>query len=306
MAKPFIKWVGGKTQLLSQLDLILPDNLLQADGFTYMEPFVGGGAMLFHMLQRYPNMGMAVINDINPDLINAYRTLREHPEMLIAELRRFQTDFRNLPGEEARKEFFLEVRRVYNDGAGDEILRTAMFMFLNRTCFNGLYRVNSRGQFNVPFGKYVNPTICDEELLMEDSALLQNVRIYCGDYALMERYVDDNTFIYFDPPYRPISTTSSFTSYSKDGFDDNDQIRLARFFRLMSQRGCRMMLSNSCSGRPDDNFFEELYGGFTIARVDARRFINSNPAKRGQMNEIVIRNYAVGNLNQRNELQLAI
>ena len=230
MAKPFIKWAGGKTQLLTQFENILPHNLEEAEHFTYIEPFVGGGAMLFHMLQKYTNIGRVIINDINPNLITAYRVIRDTPERLITDLKMLQREFRQNSNEEARKEYFLRIRKSYNEDTHNDVTNTAMFIFLNRTCFNGLYRVNSKGYFNVPFGKYTNPTICDEELLLEDSKILQNVEILCGDYTLIERYVDNNTFIYFDPPYRPLSTTSSFTSYSKENFDDTEQTRLAHFF----------------------------------------------------------------------------
>lgn len=256
MAKPFIKWAGGKTQLLTQFENILPHNLEEAEHFTYIEPFVGGGAMLFHMLQKYTNIGRVIINDINPNLITAYRVIRDTPERLITDLKMLQKEFRQNSNEEARKEYFLRIRKSYNEDTHNDVTNTAMFIFLNRTCFNGLYRVNSKGYFNVPFGKYTNPTICDEELLLEDSKILQNVEILCGDYTLIERYVDNNTFIYFDPPYRPLSTTSSFTSYSKENFDDTEQTRLAHFFARLSRYGCKMMLSNSdcCAQNPNDTF----------------------------------------------------
>ena len=163
--------------------------------------------MLFHMLQKYTNIGRVIINDINPNLITAYRVIRDTPERLITDLKMLQREFRQNSNEEARKEYFLRIRKSYNEDTHNDVTNTAMFIFLNRTCFNGLYRVNSKGYFNVPFGKYTNPTICDEELLLEDSKILQNVEILCGDYTLIERYVDNNTFIYFDPPYRPLSTT---------------------------------------------------------------------------------------------------
>ncbi len=293
MAKPFIKWAGGKTQLLTQFEHILPYDLDEADDFTYIEPFVGGGAMLFHMLQKFPNMGRAIINDINPNLTTAYRVVKYTPEPLIEELRRFQTEFRQLDGEEMKREYFLNIRTSYNMERHDDIVKTAMFIFLNRTCFNGLHRVNSRGYFNVPFGKYANPTICDENLIMEDSRVLQNVEIFNGDYSQIEQFVDGNTFVYFDPPYRPLSATSSFTSYSREDFDDAEQIRLGQFFARLSEYGCRMMLSNSdCSTHnPDDTFFEELYRDFIIERVYASRSVNANPSKRGKLAEILIRNY---------------
>ena len=293
MAKPFIKWAGGKTQLLTQFENILPHNLEEAEHFTYIEPFVGGGAMLFHMLQKYTNIGRVIINDINPNLITAYRVIRDTPERLITDLKMLQREFRQNSNEEARKEYFLRIRKSYNEDTHNDVTNTAMFIFLNRTCFNGLYRVNSKGYFNVPFGKYTNPTICDEELLLEDSKILQNVEILCGDYTLIERYVDNNTFIYFDPPYRPLSTTSSFTSYSKENFDDTEQTRLAHFFARLSRYGCKMMLSNSdcCAQNPNDTFFENLYGNFIIDKVHASRFVNSIPSKRGKLTEILVRNY---------------
>ena len=293
MAKPFIKWAGGKTQLLTQFENILPHNLEEAEHFTYIEPFVGGGAMLFHMLQKYTNIGRVIINDINPNLITAYRVIRDTPERLITDLRMLQREFRQNSNEEARKEYFLRIRKSYNEDTHNDVTNTAMFIFLNRTCFNGLYRVNSKGYFNVPFGKYTNPTICDEELLLEDSKILQNVEILCGDYTLIERYVDNNTFIYFDPPYRPLSTTSSFTSYSKENFDDTEQTRLAHFFARLSRYGCKMMLSNSdcCAQNPNDTFFENLYGNFIIDKVHASRFVNAIPSKRGKLTEILVRNY---------------
>lgn len=293
MAKPFIKWAGGKTQLLTQFENILPHNLEEAEHFTYIEPFVGGGAMLFHMLQKYTNIGRVIINDINPNLITAYRVIRDTPERLITDLKMLQREFRQNSNEEARKEYFLRIRKSYNEDTHNDVTNTAMFIFLNRTCFNGLYRVNSKGYFNVPFGKYTNPTICDEELLLEDSKILQNVEILCGDYTLIERYVDNNTFIYFDPPYRPLSTTSSFTSYSKENFDDTEQTRLAHFFARLSRYGCKMMLSNSdcCAQNPNDTFFKNLYGNFIIDKVHASRFVNAIPSKRGKLTEILVRNY---------------
>lgn len=293
MAKPFIKWAGGKTQLLTQFENILPHNLEEAEHFTYIEPFVGGGAMLFHMLQKYTNIGRVIINDINPNLITAYRVIRDTPERLITDLKMLQREFRQNSNEEARKEYFLRIRKSYNEDTHNDVTNTAMFIFLNRTCFNGLYRVNSKGYFNVPFGKYTNPTICDEELLLEDSKILQNVEILCGDYTLIERYIDNNTFIYFDPPYRPLSTTSSFTSYSKENFDDTEQTRLAHFFARLSRYGCKMMLSNSdcCAQNPNDTFFENLYGNFIIDKVHASRFVNAIPSKRGKLTEILVRNY---------------
>lgn len=293
MAKPFIKWAGGKSQLIPQFEQILPQKLKEYDRFTYIEPFVGGGAMLFYMLQKYPNIDKAIINDINPNLTTAYRVIRDTPELLITELSKLQSAFRKLNNEESQKQFYLEVRSSYNNESHNDIVKTSMFIFLNRTCFNGLYRVNSKGLFNVPFGKYTNPTICDTDLILDDSRLLQNVEILCGDYTLIEPFVTANSFIYFDPPYRPISATSSFTSYSKENFDDEQQIRLSKFFMHLSYHGCQMMLSNSdCSiHNPTDTFLNELYKDFTVDKVQASRHVNANPTKRGKLTEILVRNY---------------
>lgn len=308
MAKPFIKWAGGKTQLLTQFERIFPNDLDKVNSFTYIEPFVGGGALLFYMLQNFPNIGRAIINDVNPNLTTAYRVVRDTPELLITELKRVQLEFRQLNSEEAKKDYFLNIRRSYNFEKHDDIMKTAQFIFLNRTCFNGLHRLNSKGHFNVPFGKYANPTICDEALIMEDSSVLQNVEILCGDYSQIEQFADDNTFVYFDPPYRPLNATSSFTSYAKESFDDAEQIRLAQFFARLARLGCKMMLSNSdCSSHnPSDTFFEELYGNYIIDRVHASRSVNANASKRGKLTEILVRNYESIGIQPADEFQFAI
>ena len=180
-AKPFIKWVGGKTQLIEQLDAQLPADYDTWDDVTYIEPFVGGGAMLFYMLQRYPNIRRAVINDVNPDLTTCYHTVRDMPEELIASLTDMQNAYNALSSEEARRDFFLAVRDRYNEKSLNPLENTTKFFFLNRTCFNGLYRVNKKGLFNVPFGKYTNPQICDPLTIRRDSELLQHVKILTGD-----------------------------------------------------------------------------------------------------------------------------
>jgi len=179
--KPFIKWVGGKTQLIEQLDAQLPADFDTWNDVTYIEPFVGGGAMLFYMLQRYPNIRCAVINDVNPDLTTCYRTVRDMPEELIASLTDMQNTYNALSSEKARKDFFLAVRDRYNEKYLEPLENTTKFFFLNRTCFNGLYRVNKKGLFNVPFGKYTNPQICDPVTIRRDSELLQHVEILTGD-----------------------------------------------------------------------------------------------------------------------------
>lgn len=292
-AKPFLKWAGGKTQLLSTLDYFLPESFSKVEAVTYIEPFVGGGAMLFFMLQKYPNIKKAVINDINPRLINTYKIIRDNPHSLIEQLSELQENFRVIGSYEEQKDFFLEIRTRFNQEYLSDIEAAAYMIFLNRTCFNGLYRENSKGYFNVPFGKYSNPTICDTSLIIADSQILQNVEILNGDFANTGDYVDGYSFFYFDPPYRPLDSTSSFNSYVKESFNDNEQIRLKEFYSKLSSEGCKAMLSNSdCKGRnPDDIFFDELYKSFFIERVYAKRNINANASKRGVLSELLIRNY---------------
>ena len=292
-AKPFIKWVGGKSQLIDQLDMQLPADFGNWENATYIEPFVGGGAMLFYMLQRYPNIEHAVINDINPDLVTCYRTVRDNPKQLIESLADIEMAYLALETEERRKDFFMAVRERYNEKNLDPIENTTKFFFLNRTCFNGLYRVNKKGLFNVPFGKYSNPTICDPETILKDSELLQRVEILNGDFEATFEYAQGNSFFYFDPPYRPLSDTSSFNDYAKESFNDDDQIRLKVYCDRIDKAGFHFMLSNSdCKGKNEnDNFFDVLYGAYQIERVWASRSINSNPAKRGKLTEILVHNY---------------
>lgn len=292
-AKPFIKWVGGKSQLIEQLDALLPADFDNWNNVTYIEPFVGGGAMLFYMLQRYPNIQHAIINDINPDLATCYRTVRDNPNQLIESLRDIESAYFALQSEEGRKEFFMAVRDRYNEKNLDPIENTTKFFFLNRTCFNGLYRVNKKGLFNVPFGKYSNPTICDPETILKDSELMQRVEILNGDFEGTFEYAHGNTLFYFDPPYRPLSDTSSFNDYAKEAFNDAAQIRLKEYCDRIDEAGFRFMLSNSdCKGKnEEDNFFDVLYAAYQIDRVWASRSINSNPNKRGKLTEILVRNY---------------
>ena len=291
--KPFIKWVGGKSQLIEQLDAQLPADFDNWEDVTYIEPFVGGGAMLFYMLQQYPNIRRAVINDVNPDLTTCYRTVRDMPEQLIDSLTDIQDAYNALETEEGRKDFFLAVRDRYNEKNLDPLENTTKFFFLNRTCFNGLYRVNKKGLFNVPFGKYVNPQIYDAETIRKDSKLLQHVQILTADFEATFEYAQGNTLFYFDPPYRPLSDTSSFNDYAKEAFNDDAQIRLKQYCDHINEAGFHFMLSNSdCKGKnEEDNFFDVLYGAYNIERVWASRSINSNPNKRGKLTEILVHNY---------------
>lgn len=216
-AKPFLKWVGGKGQLLSQLDEHLPVEL-QRQRFTYIEPFVGGGAMLFHMLRKFPNITHAIINDINPHLVTAYRVIKQQPDELIRRLSALEHDYFSQSDEEAKKEYFLNVRNIFNEMELDDVDRTKYLMFLNRTCFNGLYRVNAKGKFNVPFGRNLHPMICNAETILADSEVLNraDVSILNGDFELTANEMREGlNFFYFDPPYRPLNATSSFNSYAK-------------------------------------------------------------------------------------------
>ncbi len=295
-AKPFLKWAGGKGQLIPQLDQHLPDELNVQD-FTYIEPFVGGGAMFFHMLQRFPNIKRAVINDINSFLINAYRVIKDSSIELIERLIELEKRYNALDEDEAKKKFFLDARTKFNEDNLEDIERTKYLIFLNRTCFNGLYRVNAKGKFNVPFGRYLHPTICNADVIKADSRLLNQVEVVIlnGDYEQTLDYIGDGlNFFYFDPPYRPLDATSSFNSYAKEDFNDDEQIRLRDFCAMINQRpATKWMLSNSdCSARnPEDTFFEILYRDFNINRVQASRAINANPNKRGKLTELLIKNY---------------
>lgn len=305
-AKPFIKWVGGKGQLIEQLEAQLPADFGNWKNVTYIEPFVGGGAMLFHMLQQYPNIKHAVINDINQELITCYKTVRDYPNQLIESLNNIENTYLNLQTIDERKQFFMSVRDQYNDKNQDPVENTTKFIFLNKTCFNGLYRVNKKGFFNVPFGKYTNPTICDPDTIRKDSELLQQVEILTGDFEDTFTYAHGKTLFYFDPPYRPLSDTSSFNDYTKESFNDNAQIRLKEYCDKINSAGFNFMLSNSdCKNKnEDDNFFDTLYSAYQIERVWASRSVNSNPNKRGKLTEILVHNYkeTKGNM-QKNALE---
>ncbi len=251
--------------------------------------------MLFYMLQRYPNIQHAIINDVNSDLTTCYQTIRDMSEELIASLQDIQNAYNALHTEDGRMDFFLATRDRYNEKNLDPIENSTKFIFLNRTCFNGLYRVNKKGLFNVPFGKYINPQICDPATIRLDSELLQRVEILTGDFEVTLDHVGDGyNFFYFDPPYRPLNATSSFNSYSKEDFNDDEQIRLRDFCAKLNGRlGIGWMLSNAdCSAKnPEDTFFEDIYTDFFINRVFASRAINANPSKRGKLTELLICNY---------------
>lgn len=290
-ARPFIKWVGGKTQLLDEVRKSLPRDFASRQHILYVEPFVGGGAVMFWILQAYPNIERAVINDINQELICTYRVIKNDVEELISKLSLIQSEYIPL-NFEARKDYFIEKRSLFNTKKTSLIETAALFIFLNRTCFNGLYRVNSKGEFNVPHGKYVNPRICDADNLRACSKVLQKVEILCGDFSETGRYASSNTLFYFDPPYKPITETSSFTSYAKDGFNDDEQIRLRDFCNQISEDNALFVASNSDPKdvNPQEDFFDILYNHFTIKRVSAARMINADASGRGVISELMISN----------------
>ena len=290
--KPFVKWVGGKGQLIEQLEKHIPaggEKVLT----KYAEPFVGGGALLFNILSKY-NFEEIYIGDINKELINAYNVVQNNVEELMIKLAKLQLEF--IPMDEnGRKNYYYSIRDRFNSlmlNNNTAIEKASLFIFLNKTCFNGLYRVNKKGQFNVPMGAYKSPMICDENNLRNVSKALKNVKIVCADYSLSKDFIDKNTFVYLDPPYRPISQTASFTSYNADCFDDNEQIRLAKFIDEINLSGAKIMLSNSDpqNVNPEDTFFEELYKAYTINKVEATRAINSKGDSRGKIKELLICN----------------
>lgn len=345
--RPFIKWAGGKTQLLQTFERFYPAELRRGEIERYVEPFVGSGAVMLDIMQRYP-VEEAFIADVNPALTAAYTVIKKHVEQLIEFLLALEKEYLAL-GEEARQEFYYVMRERYNrlntglaaGGQGNghrggaankpdkpggnrpghgiktincppgepgpapgpetcgygncsrEVIRTGLFLFLNRTCYNGLYRVNRSGRFNVPAGRYKKPRICDAENLRAVSRVLQRVTVLRGDYRDCARYINKTSFVYFDPPYRPLSATAGFTSYHSGNFNDRNQEELAAFFRSMDRTGALLMLSNSNPKNTDaaDDFFDRLYRGFNIHSVEARRAINSRGNSRGNISELIITNY---------------
>ncbi|WP_086244824.1 DNA adenine methylase [Campylobacter devanensis] len=292
LSKPFLKWAGGKGQLLNKFKELYPQELINGEVKIYIEPFVGGGAVLFDILQNY-QIEKAYINDINKELINCYRCIKADVEEVIKQLDILEKEYLT---SKDRTSYFYKVRDRYNEIHLNEhydFEKCADFIFLNKTCFNGLYRVNKDGKFNVPHGKYKNPLICDKENLRLCSTLLQKVEISFGSYEQVLEKADNNTFVYFDPPYRPLMEKNSFVSYDKSGFDDNDQIKLAENYKFLDNKKCLLMLSNSDpkNTNEEDNFFDDIYKGFEIERVFAKRMINSSASKRGDITEIVIMNY---------------
>ncbi|MGN1106300.1 MAG: DNA adenine methylase [Huintestinicola sp.] len=289
--KPFIKWAGGKSQLLNEIRAKYPDKIDK-----YCEPFVGGGAVLFDVLANF-HPKEVLINDINAELVNTYMQIKNNVDELIEFLSKMQDSFWKKNDTE-RRMMYLENRERFNDlkDNGDDqvnIEKAALFIFLNKTCFNGLYRVNSKGLFNVPMGSYKKPPICDSENLRRVNELLQDVKIRCGDYSKCADFIDSNTFVYIDPPYRPLTATASFTSYSENEFGDKQQIELGKFIDDITATGAKVVASNSDPKNSDtgDDFFDDLYSSYSISRVSAKRMINSKASNRGSINELLICNF---------------
>ena len=299
-ARPFLKWAGGKTQLLGEFNKRLPKELKTGEITKYAEPFIGGGAVFFSLNQKF-SFEQCTICDANEELILAYRVIKKSVKQLIDKLEILESEY--LAKDEKNRELlYYEVRDVFNRRLPEMnfqkygpgwVERAAWIIFLNHTCFNGLFRVNRKGEFNVPFGKYNNPEILNENNLNDVATLLKTTRLVLGDFTECKKFVDEASFVYFDPPYRPLNQTSSFTSYSKEGFSDTDQVRLGEFFKELDKKGAKIMLSNSDprNENPADTFFDDLFSDYKIERVPAKRMINSNGARRGEINELIITNY---------------
>ncbi len=293
--KPFIKWAGGKGQLLPDIRKKYPKEL----GKTitkYCEPFIGGGAVFFDIVSSY-KIKEILINDINSELTNTYKQVKSNLSHLINELDFIQNEYWQLDTN-LRKKFYYEKRERFNalkTNVNEKINveKAALFIFLNKTCFNGLFRVNKKGLFNVPIGSYKKPLICDVDNLTAINALLKNVTIKCGDYKECIDFIDENTFVYIDPPYRPLTETSSFNSYSEIDFNDKEQIELGKFVDAITLKNAKVVVSNSDpkNSNEKDAFFDDLYNDYKIERVSAKRMINSKANNRGNISELLISNY---------------
>ena len=272
--RPFVKWAGGKSQLLKNLEKHFPETF-----GTYYEPFLGGGAVFFYLVHKRHRFN-AVLSDINGELIKAYRIIKEQVEDLILQLENHREQYKINP-----KKYYYHVRNDYEPS--DDVERTARLIFLNKTCYNGLYRVNKKGKFNVPFGQYKNPKICDKKNLLTVSKVLQwsNAKLLAADYQESTKDAEKGDFIYFDPPYQPVSSTANFTSYTQSGFSKEEQERLGRWFSELDQRRCQILLSNS-----DTQEVRDIYDGYDIQTVKALRAISCKGNSRTGHTELIIHN----------------
>lgn len=306
MGKPLLKWAGGKSQLLNYIENFLPLDFKNGKITKFAEPFFGGGAVFFYLADKY-KIEESYISDINIELILLYKTVQKSLDELAPRLEALSNYYYE-KSDIQRHDFFYEIREEFNKNKDfininqlDSKMydRASQIIFLNKTCFNGLFRVNKKGDFNVPFGKYKKPKIFDYENLKLASKLLQNTIVEHASYSDIPEYFLNDAFVYFDPPYRPLSQSSSFTAYSKYDFNDKNQEELATYFRSISdKKNLFLMLSNSDpkNSDKDDNFFDTLYEGFNIQRILANRMINSNASKRGKITELLIMNYDKGKI----------
>lgn len=300
-AKPFLKWVGGKTKLLSEIESRLPQDIKEGKIKTYIEPFIGGGAVFFYMLSKY-KFDNLIISDINKELILTYKVIKNNVEELISILEDNDEKYNSLSSLEEKQEFYNSIKNEFNkekdilnyDSIGENEIKHASFMiFLNKSCFNGLYRENKKGEFNVPFGKKEILNSFNRDNILSINKALKDVTILNGDFEKVKKYIDKDTFIYMDPPYRPLKDKKSFKNYSKEEFNDDTQIRLNEFCKYINETGAKFMESNSDPKNTDeeDNFFDELYNDFNIERIKAARSVNSKGDGRGKVSEIIIKNY---------------
>ncbi|AGN16904.1 DNA adenine methylase [Methanobrevibacter sp. AbM4] len=300
-ATPFLKWAGGKKQLLPTIQKRLPENILSSGKIEeYFEPFIGGGAVFFYLMSNY-EVKHAYISDINEELILTYDVIKKDYKELTERLKILKSEYMEYD-DAGRKKMYLNIRLKFNQDLKtfdfdtyDEsnIERASYTIFMNKTGFNGLFRLNKKGEFNVPAGKYKNPNICDADNLKNVHKVLKKTDIKCASFSDSEDLISESSFVYLDPPYRPLSGTSNFNTYYSVDFDDVEQIELSKFYKRINDKGAKIMLSNSDPHNtdPNDDFFDDLYKDFNIERVKARRSINSNGAKRGAINELLIRNY---------------
>ncbi len=299
-AQPFLKWAGGKTQHIKKFQNFYPADLKKGKIKRYFEPFLGSGAVFFDVAQKY-KIESAFLCDINEELILTYLVMQRDVDKLLEYLQRYRKSYLKLESEK-QKEFYYELRTNYNlqrfnidykKYSENWIPRAAQLIFMNKTCYNGLFRMNSKGEFNSPIGRYKNPKIFDEENLQKISELLQIAEICKLHFTDIKGKARKSSFVYFDPPYRPLSRTASFTSYSKFQFNDPQQIELANLFKALDKKQAKLMLSNSDpkNENVNDTFFDDLYGDYQLYRIKANRMINSKKDRRGQINEILVVNY---------------
>ena len=301
--KPFLKWAGGKKQILNCIEYKLPQEIKDSKEIdSYFEPFLGGGAVFFHLIKNEYQINQIYLSDINKELILTYKVVKKNPKSLISYLKSYSKEYLPLSIDD-RKKYYYDIREEFNKNlegfdyenfSKDHIIRASHMIFLNRTCFNGLYRVNRKGKFNVPIGSYKNPLICDKENLLKVSKTLKKANINSYDYSQAENLINSDSFVYLDPPYLPIKK-ESFTTYNSEGFGLKEQIELSNFCKSIDDKGAKFILSNSDPKNEDkgNNFFEDHYNkeNFKIKEIDVRRPINSDKNKRGPIKEVLIYYY---------------